>query len=612
MKRIALVLVSLAGLVSAWGREPVGADLQRVFSETRRGRPLRCVFFGGSITQAGDGWVGDWLRRQFPMSQVFMVNSGMSATGSALGIFRIERDVIAYQPDLVAMEFCINDGGLRDEEVVRFVETMVVRLKKLPHPPAVIFLEAAAKSGANLKRHRRVARHYNLLEVDLQQAMDAHLKKTGEKWEVYFSDDVHPNDRGNSFYAETIAGALEPYLPTNAPPIAHGDASLPAPISAKPLLLDAHMAALGSVSSGWKRENFLPEWYGRFFRGALRGEEPGTALTIPVRGTTIGVLFAMDKSYGTFLASIDEAAPEHILTNTRSGYSFAMVGQDLSPGEHRLHVVLPTKMADPQTAFLNGPVKLGELLVAGEDLASSECAPVGPYPPERLARMHYEPLKPERWTWSGPYAISALTQSGAFDPADARTAIQERFVPETEPETCGWKPVPAIGGLKLDFRKITSSNSPSVVYAGTEIQEPATRDAFLAFSCDYFAKLWLNGTLIAAWDGPHGTAPEPALIPVRLQAGTNRLLVKLGAGIYGFHFSAGLWRDPVETASDSQVPTNRFRAEGTFCRNFPCDRFDIFMKQTLPGNAESPGKQIFCQAGDFSVPPAREERIEGR
>ena len=83
----------------------VGDDVVAVFTRAERGEPLRYVAIGGSITQAsGDGWAGEWLRRQFPKSDVTVVNSGMSATGSSLGIFRIERDIIAHQPDLVAID----------------------------------------------------------------------------------------------------------------------------------------------------------------------------------------------------------------------------------------------------------------------------------------------------------------------------------------------------------------------------------------------------------------------------------------------------------------------------------------------------------------------------
>ena len=42
---------------------------------------------------------------------VAVYNAGMSGTGSALALFRLERDVLAFQPDLVLYEFVVNDGG---------------------------------------------------------------------------------------------------------------------------------------------------------------------------------------------------------------------------------------------------------------------------------------------------------------------------------------------------------------------------------------------------------------------------------------------------------------------------------------------------------------------
>ena len=108
---VVVVLIVLTGRLSAAaaGENP-GTDIGDIFAAARSGQPLRYVAIGGSITQAGKGWIGDWLRGRFPRSSVTAVNSGMSATGSGLGVFRIDQDVIAYQPDLVAIEFCVNDA----------------------------------------------------------------------------------------------------------------------------------------------------------------------------------------------------------------------------------------------------------------------------------------------------------------------------------------------------------------------------------------------------------------------------------------------------------------------------------------------------------------------
>jgi broad specificity polyphosphatase/5'/3'-nucleotidase SurE len=59
----------------------------------------------------------------------------MSATGSSLGVFRIERDIIAHQPDLVAIEFCVNDSGFTDEQAVRsgFISVTPIQLDLTNH-----------------------------------------------------------------------------------------------------------------------------------------------------------------------------------------------------------------------------------------------------------------------------------------------------------------------------------------------------------------------------------------------------------------------------------------------------------------------------------------------
>lgn len=360
-----LAVISLLALSPgiAGGTE-AGADVARVFAAARAGAPLRYVALGGSITQSGAGWIGPWLAEQFPSSRVTSVNSGMSATGSALGIFRVERDVISHQPDLVAIETCVNDDGLPDDVTIRYVESLVVRLKRLPYPPAIIFIEAAAKNGSKIQRHRQVARHYGLLEVDLQAAIETELQRTGQDWSVFFSDAVHPNEAGNQFYARTIEQALAPLLDKR--PVA-GSAVLPSPLSEKPLILDGRMVPLFGITgvTGWRKNASPPFWMDAFFNGTLSASEPGTALEIPFRGTWAGVFYPMDKGYGTFDASIDGGAPLRIAPNTRGGYSLDIVGRDLPVGGHVLRITLPAADSSPG---VNGEVRLGYLLLAGEGI----------------------------------------------------------------------------------------------------------------------------------------------------------------------------------------------------------------------------------------------------
>lgn len=535
MKRLLTILLICAGVAAQAAQ--TGDDVVAVFARAERGEPLRYVAIGGSITQAsGDGWAGAWLRERFPKSDVTVVNSGMSATGSSLGIFRIERDVIAHQPDLVAIEYCVNDGGLPDEQAVRYMETMVVRLKSLPNPPAIVIVEAAAKGGVNLARHRRVARHYGLIEVDMQAAMDA---KGAAAWDEFFSDSVHPNKAGHALYAETMRGVLEPLAERARAGVTAERAELPVRLSDKPLLLDARMVPLqGYGAAGWKPEASLPAWWNRFFQGVVSAGEPGAVLRVPFRGTTVGVFYAMNKDYGSFFASVDGDLPRHVFTNTRGGYSSINVGVDLPAREHVLTVVLPAKNeGDPR---VNGQVKLGYLLVAGESGASREASPRGEFTAEVMRDLVFADIAATAWSWAGPFP--------GGNGIDGRDALLTKFLPEPgdagfATKTVEWKPV-AGDGATVDVRVLAGDDKPTVAYARTEFDAGEGGNAILSVTVDYYAQLWLNGERVLVFDGPHA---RPHFMAVQLKSGVNEFFLKTAAGSAGHSFELRVAKVPIRT-----------------------------------------------------------------
>ncbi|MGE9290304.1 MAG: GDSL-type esterase/lipase family protein [Puniceicoccales bacterium] len=520
----------------------VGQDVAAVFQRAKEGAPLRYVALGGSITQSGKGWVGDWLKEEFPESQVMVVNSGMSATGSALGVFRVGRDVIDYQPDLVAIEYCVNDGGLSDEDAIRNMESLVVRLKSLPNPPAIVILEAAAKGGVNLSRHRKVAEHYGLLEVDFQKAVDEELEETGAEWSLFFGDSVHPNQEGNAFYREVMVKALEPYLEMEVDDVA---VSLPRPLSRKPLVLDGRIVPISTLANepGWEVQNSLPFWWDKFFRGVLHAEKPGTSLTIPFRGSRVGLFVAMDRSYGSFYASVDGGVPEHIFTNTRGGYLHRVLAQDLAAQEHELTIVLPEE-SDPALK-MNGSVNLGYLLIAGEEGAGERRSEMGPFSPKVIQELNFEKIVMDGWEWSGPCRLET-------EAPDALPFLDVAFPAETNPAEVEWMSVDWQGGGNLDLATLAGSTAPSIVYLRGKVFREQGGPVLLAVQVDYFAKIWINGELVANIDAGHGSPSSFVYVPAILNPGENQLTVKVGAG------SQGHWVALALTEIDPSVEVSTF------------------------------------------------------
>ena len=94
------------------------ALLKAMFEKAARGEDITVVGFGGSITQKAactnelDSYshlVAAWLREQFPGITVNWYNAGIGSTTSVLGIARMEDHVLAYNPDLVLLDFTTND-----------------------------------------------------------------------------------------------------------------------------------------------------------------------------------------------------------------------------------------------------------------------------------------------------------------------------------------------------------------------------------------------------------------------------------------------------------------------------------------------------------------------
>ena len=499
----------------------VGSDLLPVFARAHQGGPLRAVAIGGSITQAGEGWVGPWLSEQFPQATVTMHNAGMSATGSLLGLFRLDRDVISAQPDLVFIEYAVNDGSGKDEDVIRWLESIVVRLKSLPHPPAIVFLEAAAKGGSKRERHQQVARHYGLLDIDLQVAVDQHLAKTGEPWSSVMGDNVHPNAEGHKLYTKAIGQALAPFIQAaRTTDLRPPTSDLPLPITSKPLLLDGRLVPL-SPQPGWGKQHSLPHWWSMFFNGVISASEPGTELILPVRGTAVGLYFAMGKdTYGSFYVNIDGNEPRLVDCSTRGGYSYTLLGKDLTPEEH----VVRLAVAKPLSRD-SGPVKIGYLLVAGETEAKLTLAPQGSFRPVAVAKRAFNAIPARAWQWSGPYGGSEKTTGPTAD-------LHTVFPAETNQPDVEWK---ALEGddPKINFGTLTGRTDRGVCYARTTLQHDTGGNLLLALRIDYFGKLWLNGELIKVIDSTHGNPNAPMLIPVTLKAGDNEIVVKVHSGSAG-------------------------------------------------------------------------------
>ncbi|MGN0832293.1 MAG: SGNH/GDSL hydrolase family protein [Kiritimatiellia bacterium] len=206
---------------------------EQVFARLDRGEAIRIAVIGGSITQGagastrenqwGSRFVAGW-RRMFPKCAIEFVNAGIGATGSDIGAFRLARDVLAKKPDVVAVEFSVNDAPCRERAAS--YEGVIRQLLKDPGNIAVILLGMVGQTGNNAQEwHGQVARHYRVPYVSYRDALYYPYVKAGEvKWTDISPDTIHPNDDGHAYAAAlvnwTVAGRYRAFKAARRAPSA--------------------------------------------------------------------------------------------------------------------------------------------------------------------------------------------------------------------------------------------------------------------------------------------------------------------------------------------------------------------------------------------------------
>lgn len=205
--------------------------LANTYKKLTQDKKLTVVYFGGSVTQGYKsgfgGWrglSGRWFTENFPKAQVSLINAGLGESGTFMGTYRVQSDVIAQKPDLVFVEYAINDrykGSTKEQAALQY-ETVIREIKQaLPDCDIITLLvtdNAAAESLPALyptaAGHAEIAEKYNIPVINVGAALINHMTdyKNETEWNTYFWDTVHPKDEGYKVYFECLKEYLSNML----------------------------------------------------------------------------------------------------------------------------------------------------------------------------------------------------------------------------------------------------------------------------------------------------------------------------------------------------------------------------------------------------------------
>lgn len=291
------------------------------------------VFLGGSITEAGNGYagrVGKWLGEWLPDKTVNVHNAGLGGTPSSIGMMRLGKDVLSYAPDLVFIEFAVNDTDLTANDAKRYTDGIVWVLEHQEKVPAIVFLYTTKQSGTSFASakatHQQVANYYGLPSIDMGQALiDAIAGGTAAN--ELFQDGVHPTIKGHEIYTESVKDSIsknpDRYL-------------LPHPVKDKPLeAANKNLSYPTELSVQSSRLVRTGAW--QVDGENLITNEKGASLKLDFYGSYFGLMYMMNQNVGSVTYSIDGGAAKTVNTAYSINY-YQKVGQiaetNLPEGAH--------------------------------------------------------------------------------------------------------------------------------------------------------------------------------------------------------------------------------------------------------------------------------------
>lgn len=208
-------------------REGIG----NVMAKLKAGQEVRVAYLGGSITETGDGWrpqTTSWMKKKWPNAKIVEIHAAIGATGSELGVFRLEKHVLQYKPDLLFLEFAVNDGGCSPEKIWRQFEGIIRKTWRVFPKTDIVFCYTIVSGTIDIYRRgnypetanamEQIADFYGIPSINfgprvVKMLDEGKLIFKGEnapKGVVLFSKDAtHPIADGSALYVEDVARAFE-------------------------------------------------------------------------------------------------------------------------------------------------------------------------------------------------------------------------------------------------------------------------------------------------------------------------------------------------------------------------------------------------------------------
>jgi len=389
----------------------IRSGLPNFFQKLHAGQPVTIAYLGGSITEAADGWrehSASWLQKQFPTASITSVNAAIGGTGSDFGVFRLRKQVLETSPDLIFVEFAVNDQDMPTQMIQETMEGIVRQTWKYnPHIDICFVYTLSSKMLPVLQKGKLpvssramedIAEHYAIPSVNLgiqvvQLVLNGQLIFKGKKDEfpgkiVFSPDNVHPYAQtGHRLYTEALSRSLQLIMDNRSNvKMAH---KIIQPVTVNNWE-EAQMISIAKLrkSGSWQVMDARLDSVARLMPKALsylvRSDKPGSTIRATFTGSRIGLFDVIGPGCGQYLVTIDHQQPAllprfdpyctyyqpqplfiPIPDDKQKVHTIEFIVSDVAPDKAAILQEINNKMDDPQR-YKKNACYAGQLMLIGQ------------------------------------------------------------------------------------------------------------------------------------------------------------------------------------------------------------------------------------------------------
>lgn len=300
-----------------------------VFQKAQNGEDITVAYIGGSITEGYNAGTTefyaktctDLLQGYFPDITVTGVNAGISGTPSLLGNLRLERDVLSADPDIVFVEFAVNDG--QEADYKNAYESLVRTLLTQEKDIAVVLLFTVLDSGYTCQEHMsKIGANYDLPMISVHDSVYEEIEAGRMTWQDYSNDQSHPNAYGHKCITDFVDNYYQKVLPVVAENVGEVSKELPDPVFSAKYMNMHYMDS--ATMDGVELDGFEQyDTHGSFHNGWMYRGTDGGSMKFTVECSVLEMVFKANNSdkYGTADIYVDGEKVKSVVSNMSDGWN---------------------------------------------------------------------------------------------------------------------------------------------------------------------------------------------------------------------------------------------------------------------------------------------------